>query len=80
MGEGGWLGERERSTAGSAAMQLVEGVALLRPEEQVFEAMLTGWRQQQLSRNLAVNTIANRDRRVRGFVDYVILFRGNGRH
>ena len=30
---------------------------LLRPEEQVFEAMLDGWRAQQLARNLAPSTI-----------------------
>lgn len=29
---------------GSARLQLAAGVPLLRPEEQVFEAMLTGWR------------------------------------
>jgi integrase/recombinase XerC len=33
------------------------GVPLLRPDAQVFEAMLEGWRQQQLSRNLAFSTV-----------------------
>jgi integrase/recombinase XerC len=32
-------------------------VALLRPEEQVLEAMLDGWRNQQLARNLARSAI-----------------------
>jgi hypothetical protein len=35
---------------------------LLRPDEQVFEAMLTGWRNQQLARNLAFSTIEGRER------------------
>ena len=29
---------------GAAGLHLVDGVALLRPEEQVFEAMMQGWR------------------------------------
>ncbi|GAA3754307.1 hypothetical protein [Salinactinospora qingdaonensis] len=36
------------------------GTALLRPEEQVFEAMLEGWRNQQLARSLAVSMIEGR--------------------
>jgi hypothetical protein len=38
----------EKPVPGSAGLQLVNGVPLLHPEEQVFEAMLTGWRNQQL--------------------------------
>lgn len=38
---------------GSARLHLLPGVALLRPEEQAFEAMLDGWRNQQLARRLA---------------------------
>jgi len=37
---------------------LVSGAALLRPDVQLFEAMLEGWRHQQASRNLAPATIA----------------------
>jgi hypothetical protein len=37
-------------------------VALLHPEEQVFKAMLDGWRNQQLARNLALSTIGKRRR------------------
>ena len=32
--------------AGSARLVLVDGVALLHPEDQVFQAMLLGWRNQ----------------------------------
>jgi hypothetical protein len=32
-----------RRVAGSAALVLVEGAALLRPEPALFEAMLEGW-------------------------------------
>lgn len=41
--------------------------ALLRPEEQVFQEMLVGWRNQQLSRNLALQTIHQREYVVRRF-------------
>src|SRR4051812_5602446 len=41
---------------GGAKPHLVSGVALLRPDEQVFEAMLDGWRNHQLARNLKFNT------------------------
>lgn len=40
---------------------------LLRPDEQVFEALLAGWRDQQLSRNLAAATIKTRVDLVRRF-------------
>jgi hypothetical protein len=32
---------------GAASLQLVSGVALLRPDDVVFAAMLAGWRDQQ---------------------------------
>ncbi|WP_230654798.1 hypothetical protein [Streptacidiphilus sp. ASG 303] len=38
------------SIPGAARLHLVDGVALLRPEEQVFTAMLTGFADQQLAR------------------------------
>ena len=44
---------RQVDVAGAARLVLVEGAALLHPEPAVFEAMLTGWRQQQESRLLA---------------------------
>ncbi|MFF4150101.1 hypothetical protein ACFYZU_07805 [Streptomyces sp. NPDC001651] len=46
---------------------MADGVPLLRPEEQGFEAMLDGWRNQQLARNLALSTINGRERKVRAF-------------
>src|SRR6266481_2337381 len=47
---------------GSASALFVDGDAqLLHPEDQVFEAMLAGWRDQQLARNLNSSTIHNRD-------------------
>ena len=49
---------------------LVDGVALLHPEPQVFEAMLDGWRNQMLARNLAETTIRNRLNQVRAFADH----------
>jgi hypothetical protein len=59
---------------GSARLQLAAGVPLLRPEEQVFEAMLTGWRNQQLARNLAFSTIEGREKRVRAFARHCETF------
>jgi integrase/recombinase XerC len=50
------------------------GVALLRPEEQAFESMLDGWRNQQLARNLALSTIAGREARVRAFAAHADAF------
>jgi integrase/recombinase XerD len=42
----------------------------LNPADQVLEDMFTGWRRQQLSRNLAFATIDSRERLVRRFVGY----------
>jgi site-specific recombinase XerD len=46
--------------AGASELHLVDGVALMRPAEQVFAAMLDGWRSQQLARNLAFATVDKR--------------------
>lgn len=56
-----------RPVAGATGLQLVHGVTLLHPEDQVFEAMLAGWRDQQLARNLGADTVGARDRLIRGF-------------
>jgi hypothetical protein len=48
-------------------LHLVDGLSLLRPEEQVFTAMLDGWRNQQLARNLAFSTINGREKAVQAF-------------
>ncbi len=65
---------REVGDGAAARLHLVDGVALLRPDEQVFQAMLNGWRNQQLARNLAFSTIEQRERTVRAFVDYTNAF------
>lgn len=52
----------------SAHSVLADGVALLRPEDQVLAAMLTGWERQMLARNLSAATIRNRQAQVRAFV------------
>lgn len=64
----------EGSAPGSAALHLVSGVALLRPEEQVFAAMLEGWRNQQIARNLDFCTIERRSNVVRAFMAAVNAF------
>ncbi|HTW97874.1 MAG TPA: hypothetical protein VMD59_03800 [Acidimicrobiales bacterium] len=53
--------------AGSAQLVLVSGVAQLRPEDAMFEAMLRGWRAQQVARGLRAETIEARERLVRRF-------------
>lgn len=60
MGDGG-------GPAGTARLHLADGLALLRPEEQVFTAMLDGWRAQQLARNLAFSTVDGRAKAVEAF-------------
>jgi integrase/recombinase XerC len=65
---------RAGQVPGSAGLQLVDGVELLRPEEQVFEAMVEGWRTQQLARNLAPATIKQREATLRRFVNYADVF------
>ncbi|MDP8930572.1 MAG: site-specific integrase [Actinomycetota bacterium] len=52
---------------GSVRLVVPDAVLPLRPEEHLFEAMLTGWRQQQLARNLAEDTIEAQLRLVRRF-------------
>src|SRR4030088_847767 len=59
---------------GSAGLQLVDGVTLLRPEEQVLAAMQDGWRAQQLARNLAFATIDSRIAAVRAFTLHADAF------
>ena len=59
---------------GAARLQLADGIPLLRPEEQVFTAMLEGWRNQQLARNLALATIAARERAARAFTAHADTF------
>ncbi|MFC7280012.1 tyrosine-type recombinase/integrase [Paractinoplanes rhizophilus] len=65
---------REAGGPGTAALHLVDGVALLRPDEQVFTAMLDGWRAQQLARNLAFTTIEKRLATVRALTGHADAF------
>jgi site-specific recombinase XerD len=64
----------EREAPGSAALVLVGGIALLRPEEQVFAAMLEGWRHQQMARNLALTTVESRTTVVRAFATHAACY------
>ncbi len=54
------------SVPGTASLHLVNGATLLRPEEQVFAGMLSGFANQQLARNLARTTAEGRENTVRG--------------
>lgn len=56
---------------GSGRVHLVESTPVLRPDEQVLQMMLDGWRNQQLSRNLQFATIDQRLRCVQRFIDHV---------
>src|SRR5271166_1863491 len=53
--------------AGSARLELVSGAVQLRPEDAMLEAMLSGWRAQQVARGLQDDTIEPRERLVRRF-------------
>ncbi|RJQ66147.1 site-specific integrase [Pseudonocardiaceae bacterium YIM PH 21723] len=59
---------------GAASLHLIDGVALFRPEEQVFEAMLKGFANQQLARNLARGTVEGRENTVKAFSAYTNAF------
>lgn len=61
------MASSSRVPGGAPELMVVGGSPLLRPEEQVFEAMLSGWRDQQLSRNLALATVEDRLVLVRRF-------------
>ena len=57
-----------RRVPGAAPGLFVLGAQrLLRPDEQVFEAMLAGWQDQQLCRNLGEATVRRRLEGVRRF-------------
>ena len=61
---------RKFEVAGAAHRVVAAGVPLLRPDAQMFDAMLEGWRQQQLSRNLAFGTVDSRLELLRRFQDH----------
>ncbi len=54
------MGQRVSESPGLARFELVDGVALLHPEEAVFKAMLDGWGKQQRGRRLEKSTIDDR--------------------
>jgi integrase/recombinase XerC len=56
--------------AGAARLELVSGVVQLRPEDAMFEAMLSGWRAQQAARGLREDTVVLRERLVRRFGEF----------
>ena len=51
-------------------MELVSGVVQLRPEDAMVEAMLRGWRAQQMARGLREDTVVPRERLVRRFLEF----------
>jgi hypothetical protein len=61
---------RRVDLAGAAHLELVSGVVRLRAEDAMVEAMLRGWRAQQTARGLREETIAERERLVRQFVEF----------
>ncbi|MGH3536957.1 MAG: tyrosine-type recombinase/integrase [Pseudonocardiaceae bacterium] len=63
MGTRGWgvaVVRSGRVPGGAPALFVAGGTALLHAEEQTFETMLGGWRDQQLSRNLRAATVRAR--------------------
>jgi site-specific recombinase XerD len=64
----------EQAPEGAAKLLLVGDVPLLHPEPQVFEAMIEGWRNQMLARNLAASTITGREKQVRAFQAHAMAF------
>ncbi len=64
------MNDRRVEIAGAAHLVLHPDVTPLHPEEATFEGMLSGWRTQQLSRNLAASTIEDRLRLLRRFATF----------
>jgi site-specific recombinase XerD len=67
---GSEVGVGRGDLAGAARLELVSGVAQLRPHEAMVEAMLHGWRAQQTARGLREDTIEARERLVRRFLEF----------
>ena len=65
---------RDGQAPGSAGRAPGGRRRLLRPDEQVLEAMLEGWRAQQLARNLAFSTIGKRLTAVAAFAAHADAF------
>lgn len=69
-GDGLVVRQSRTDLAGAANLELVSGVVQLRPEDAMFDAMLRGWRAQQIARGLRENTIAPRQGLVRRFAEF----------
>lgn len=65
---------RDDDVVGGAGLLLVGGARLLHPREQVFEAMLEGWRNQRLARNLTLTFVEGGEAKVRAFMRHVEVF------
>jgi len=75
MVRGGDSGELSREFLPGGALRLIpSGVALLAPEEAVWEAMLVGWTDQQLARGLKVTTMESRVRLLRRFQEFAGIY------
>jgi site-specific recombinase XerD len=71
IGRDGRVGQRQAlEVPGSAHLELPAGVAHLRPEDAMVEAMLRGWRAQQLGRGLREDSITDRELLVRRFLAF----------
>jgi site-specific recombinase XerD len=69
------VGDGSANAPGAARLVLLgDDVAVLRPHEHVFAAMLLGWRNQQLARRLALATVESRERQVRAFAGHAQAF------
>jgi integrase/recombinase XerC len=71
-------GGRDVAVAGAAHLVVVSGAALLRPDAQVFEAMLEGWGRQQVSRQLSGRRSARALGRCAGSRTTTVSSRGRG--
>lgn len=65
---------RDGDVVGGAGLLLMGGTRLLHPCEQVFEAMLEGWRNQRLARNLAHATVEAGEQKVRAFAQHLDVY------
>src|SRR5260221_13449056 len=68
LGLGGGMGRVD--LAGAAHLELVSGVVQLHPQDVMVDAMLSGWRAQQMARGLRDCTIVPRERLVRRVLSF----------
>src|SRR5262245_28681143 len=64
------MGDRIAAPIGSARLELDAGVAFLRPQDSMIDAMLRGWRAQQRARGLRDDTVEARETLIRRFVSF----------